>query len=393
MKKKLEAELISIAHRILKLKNKSDLVQLHLETQKLYEKLSVLKFVEENFADAKPTIGYKEVEDKLDSVFESVNDLPAEETPKAETPESETERVAEVEETASVAEVEDNKDALTETEASEEIQSEEEETAEEQNTLEAEKSEKQPEETSQENQPLTASDSPEENVAEAEKAETSVAGTKSEEDQPQENQETLENTPKPFAHITQEEVAEETLAATEPVIETPKEVQTEEVSKSDNSSFKPSFELAFDPKEDPDTDKFNTPAQTSLEDFLHDNYVDPVFVTPEDLQKEKEEKEKEKAAQSYTSYPSTSETPAKSLNDRMAKGIIIGLNDRIAFMNHLFNNSSEDYNRVLSQLMTIDNFREAKNFIETMVKPDYNNWAGKEEYEQRFMEIVEKKFS
>ena len=44
MKKKLEADLISIAHRILKLKNKSELVQLHQETQKLYEKLSVLLF-------------------------------------------------------------------------------------------------------------------------------------------------------------------------------------------------------------------------------------------------------------------------------------------------------------------------------------------------------------
>ena len=45
MKKKLEADLISIAHRILQLKNKSDINQLYLETQKLYEKLSVLRFV------------------------------------------------------------------------------------------------------------------------------------------------------------------------------------------------------------------------------------------------------------------------------------------------------------------------------------------------------------
>lgn len=387
MKKKLEAELISIAHRILKLKNKSDLVQLHLETQKLYEKLSVLKFVEENFAEAKPTIGYKEVEDKLDSAFESDNNLPAEETPKPETAEPTTE-VEAVEEKASLSEVENNEDILTEEGTSEENVSETEkeetvETAEETETPEAEKSEKQTEEI------LAAAESPEENIAETEKEETSELA--SEEAQAEEKSET-ENTPEPFTHITQEEVAEETLAAAEPIIET-KEEEKEEIPNSDNSSFKPSFELAFDPKEDPDTDKFNTPAQTSLEDFLHDNYVDPVFVTPEDFQKEKEEKEKEKAAQSYTSYQSTAETPAKSLNDRMAKGIIIGLNDRIAFMNQLFNNSSEDYNRVLSQLMTIDNFREAKNFIDTMVKPDYNNWAGKEEYEQRFMEIVEKKFS
>jgi hypothetical protein len=37
MKKRLEADLISIAHRILQLKNKSDINQLYSETQKLYE--------------------------------------------------------------------------------------------------------------------------------------------------------------------------------------------------------------------------------------------------------------------------------------------------------------------------------------------------------------------
>jgi len=38
MKKRLEAELISIAHRILKLKNRAELDQLQQETLKLYEK-------------------------------------------------------------------------------------------------------------------------------------------------------------------------------------------------------------------------------------------------------------------------------------------------------------------------------------------------------------------
>ena len=57
MKKRLEADLISIAHRILQIKDKSDVSQLYLETQKLYEKLSVLKFVEENYSYSKPTIG------------------------------------------------------------------------------------------------------------------------------------------------------------------------------------------------------------------------------------------------------------------------------------------------------------------------------------------------
>jgi hypothetical protein len=47
----------------------------------------------------------------------------------------------------------------------------------------------------------------------------------------------------------------------------------------------------------------------------------------------------------------------------------------------------------MNQLITFDSFAEAQNFIEDMVKPDYNNWEGKDDYVARFMEIVEKKFA
>src|SRR5688500_6254709 len=69
MKKKLEAELISIAHRILKLKNRAELDQLQAETLKLYEKISVLRFVEDNFSDVKPTIGYASAEETLEEIY------------------------------------------------------------------------------------------------------------------------------------------------------------------------------------------------------------------------------------------------------------------------------------------------------------------------------------
>ncbi|MGK4566392.1 hypothetical protein [Flavobacterium sp. 3HN19-14] len=87
MKKKLEAELVSIAHRILQLKNKSDLLQLHKEAQNLYEKLSLLKFVEENFADAKPTIGYAEIEAQIETTFDKED-----KTETADVPECKTEK-------------------------------------------------------------------------------------------------------------------------------------------------------------------------------------------------------------------------------------------------------------------------------------------------------------
>ena len=88
----------------------------------------------------------------------------------------------------------------------------------------------------------------------------------------------------------------------------------------------------------------------------------------------------------------SSEVKQRSLNDRLTKGLSFGLNDRIAFIKHLFNGSATDYNRVLSQLNTVGNKSEAISFIKQMVKPDYNNWSGKEVYESRFIDLVEKKF-
>lgn len=88
----------------------------------------------------------------------------------------------------------------------------------------------------------------------------------------------------------------------------------------------------------------------------------------------------------------SSQDKPRSLNDRLKKGINIGLNDRMAFVKHLFDGSTSDYNRVLSQLNTIKSKEEAFNFVSNIVKPDYNDWEGKEEYESRFLAIVEKKF-
>lgn len=87
------------------------------------------------------------------------------------------------------------------------------------------------------------------------------------------------------------------------------------------------------------------------------------------------------------------ESRPKSLNEVANKGLNIGLNDRLAFIKHLFEGQAEDYTRVLSQINTMDNFEEAKNFIKGQVKPDYNNWNNKEEYSDRFMAIVEKSFN
>ena len=82
----------------------------------------------------------------------------------------------------------------------------------------------------------------------------------------------------------------------------------------------------------------------------------------------------------------------RSLNDTLFKNNIqVGLNDRIAFVNQLFDGSQQDFNRVVSQLNSFKTEAEAKNFIYEFVKPDYD-WSAKEEFEQRLIELIERKF-
>lgn len=348
MKKKLEAELISIAHRILKLKNKSELHQLQQEAQNLYEKLTLLQFVENHFAEAKPTIGRSEIEDKIQAAFE---------------PKEEELPVSPIEET--VAETPEVNAALPQSEAEEEKAVEE---------------EHQPEVI----EPVAEGEATPE-ITEAPEQEKEIEPETASQEEPAEE-----------AEVVSEEATEES-------IEEEEEEEKETPVAAEDNSFKPAFELAFDTKDEEIAEEIkkeikNVSPQIAFDDLLGPDYKDPVFVKPEDLEKEKANNPANviPIGRSYNDAApviSLNKDQNTSLNDRMSKGIIIGLNDRIAFMTHLFANSSEDYNRVLSQLMTFGTYTEAKDFIDNMVKPDYNNWEGKDEYAERFMEIIEKRFS
>lgn len=336
MKKKLEAELISIAHRILKLKNKSEVIQLHQETQKLYEILSVLRFYEENFEEAKPTIGLPELEEKLEETFENkepetvaVIEEPKKEEPVVPEKEPEVETIATPEETLEAV--------ITEASVSEE----------ENTAIEEVVSE--PEQKEEPEEPV---------VAEAEKV---VVG--------------------------QIDIDESDLDEEEPLIEEEKAAFPEVME-----------EPVFEPvKEEPKKEA----QQITLEDLLGQHtYKEPEFVKVEDVPAEVE---KVADITFEPVFETKVETQSMSIDaekdaysrktDAVGKSISLGLNDRIAFEKNLFGGSGEDLNRVLSQLNSFDNYQDAQNFIEDLVKPDYNNWEGKEEYETRFMEIVEKRFS
>ena len=278
MKKRLEAELISIAHRILKLKNKSELDQLYKESRKLYETLSVLKFYQDNFDLVKNTVSEEVLEEKLVSEFEK------------ETP------IAIVAEVSQVVE----------------------------NTIQ-----------------------------------------------------------EPIAELKNLEVGDESFEDNDSSDHEDKEDhESDEVASKEEPVFKPTFELDQEEAlvEEAPIEEAKESKPVTFDTLLGENYQDPIFVKPGEASLFSTINEEIKTAE------------GQSLNNVLSSSIAIGLNDRIGFVKYLFGDSNEDFNRVLSQLNTFDTWEEAKIFIEEMVKPDYDNWKGQEDYEERFMEIVEKKF-
>ncbi|GAB3709967.1 hypothetical protein [Flavobacterium koreense] len=317
MKKRLEAELISIAHRVLKLKNKSEIDQLYHETQKLYEALTVLKFYGDNYEQVKSDISNEDIEEKIESFVENKTVVA--------TPKVVVEEIVEVEETENLKQVQ---------------------------------------------------------IEEVEEVVEQEIVAASEETEVQE--EDVEEEPVIVGEITLEE--EDEIEEEVPVGE----------AKSD-LDFEPIFELAAETPvetEEIEEPKVEEPKketqQISFEDLLGQNYTEPVFVKPNDVTLPTSKKEVFEKSDDIIVDRFEGKTP--SLNDKLAKTINIGLNDRMGFVKFLFADSNEDYNRVLSQLNTFSTFREAKDFIDEIIKPDYNNWVGADDYADRFIELVEKKF-
>lgn len=247
MKKKLESELMSIAHRILKLKGKEDVVKMHYEVRELYERLSVLKFAQENFEDELPTIGNdSSFFDMLDTAFNNkVSDN---------------------------IEVEDK------------------------------------------------------------------------------------------IYINLDDVEDDGIM--EPVMEKIKDMVAQMPPEAQvvDKIFEEAIPKTLYHKKDFDE---------ITADFKEMPVFDPVEEKPNAPKK----------------------NVKKSLNDKLKGGFVIDLNDKIAFIKHLFDGNAKDLDRVISLLNTATNFAEAEHIIKAKVKPDYNFWIDKDEYADRFMEIVEAKFN
>ncbi len=242
MKKKLEADLISIAHRILKLKGKEDVTKMHAEAAALYEKLSVLKFANENFEGDWPTIG-------SDSSFFGMLD------------------------TAFNNKVSDN----------------------------------------------------------------------------------IEIEDKIYVNLDEKEDDQ----IYEPVMEKIKDM------------------VAQMPQESQQVDEM---VETVVAEPKATEHIEDIAAGFEELPE-------------FEPLSEAKDRQRQSLNEQLKNGgIHIGLNDKIAFIKHLFDGKNEDYERVVSQIKTMTSYEDALNLINTMVKPDYNNWTDKVDYEERFMAIIERKF-
>lgn len=332
MKKKIEGELISIAHRLLKLKNHTETVQLHEEVKKLYEQLTLLKFYEANTVLVN--------EEFSEAAFE--------------------EKVAKI--VVGTIEVEDEEEEIMEMASKEHITQIEEELF-EKNDI------------SHEAFPGNGED---------------VIAMASKEHIAQITEELFEKNDISHEAFPVKEVKEEAVEveAKPEVIEEKKEI----TSNPEIIGTKVSKQISMDDilVHDYQATMFVKKDEPIIEELIKE----PVFeaVQPEAA------KEEPVKVEEINNEPKVEEVVAEVKEEQKAepvptgKAIVLGLNDKIAFEKNLFANNGDDLQRVISQLNTFTNWDEAKSFVLDFVKPDYNNWEGKEEFEVRFLELVENKF-
>jgi hypothetical protein len=321
MKKKIEGELISIAHRLLKLKNHNETIQLLEEVKKLYEQLSLLKFYEANTALVNEEFSEELFEEKVEKIVVGTIDVVDEEEIYVEM--ASKEHIAQIEE-----------ELFEKSEISHEL-------------------------------------FPTNNILEIEKEEIiseSIVEERLEEEQVKQEAaaEVIENQTKKKKATSNPEIIGTKVT---------KQISMEDILVHD---YQDTF---FEKKETENEPTLDSPEPITEEEIIEEK-GEEISIEIESVSESTPEVEIEIASESIE------ETPVVN-----GKAIVLGLNDKIAFEKNLFAGNGDDLNRVLSQLNTFTNWDEAKSFVLDFVKPDYNNWENKEEFEVRFLEIVENKFN
>lgn len=354
MKKVLEGELLSIAHRILQMKDK-EVDNLYKEAKGLYEKLLILKFYQDTSAKGKAEdVTEEEWQEKLQAAYAEE----AEEQERRQMPEELIDekypRVPEDKQTIHLLETEDKIAPETETEEAETKQ--------------------------QVNYDTDFIEEPyeEENEDDAllhqylDEHEALLKESEQQEKEPEEENTTADSDENPIQDGTKQQKANEYNPFDGFNFGDVEFIRVEDVEEIEVHKF----DAEFTAKEE-DTEKISSATVTDIRD------------------KEESPEQNQNTLFNVEQVAVNGSKPhkTKSINDIYNGTIAVGLNDRIAFEKHLFGGSAEDLNRVLSQLNTVSSMDEAKSLIEHLVKPEYNNWEGKEEYEDRFLALIESKFT
>ncbi len=301
MKKRIEGELISIAHRILKLKDKDDVIKLQNEAKNLYEQLTLLRFYEENIALVEQEISKENFETKIGKNIVGTIDIEDDDEIQIASPEN----------------VDIIKQSLFEQTP----------------TLDNDLINHAQEET----KGLTSKN----NIISIEA----------------ELMDSIPEINKPINTVEGQAKVRDEIIGTK----VNKQISIEELLVHDYQ------ETVFSKKDETSSlESVNQVSQTVISE-LTEQVIKP--------------KESDLATEKKVSAISSEGNP-----------LAISLNDRIAFEKNLFNGNSDDLNRVLSQLNTFSSLTEAKSFLLDFVKPDYNNWQGKEAFERMFLDIIENKF-
>ena len=180
------------------------------------------------------------------------------------------------------------------------------------------------------------------------------------------------------------------------------ELEQEEKSKTliEEETITPQFEEIPEIVESVDEESLESEKITSAEPIeeepllsLNDLFVPTFDGIKEDMSQKDEFKDTISLDETENLFQIKKEEPKQlSLNDKLVgSSIQVGLNDRIAFVNKLFGFSQSDFNKVLSRLNEYHTKEEALKYFQHQVKPNYN-WKGKEELEDRFVSLIERKF-
>lgn len=185
-------------------------------------------------------------------------------------------------------------------------------------------------------------------------------------------------------HLEKESNQDDSVAVIEQIEELKIELEVEKLSPVEKKDLKE--EVAEEPKT-PIIDEEEPPLS------LNDLFVPTFDGIKEDMSQKAEFRDTVSLDETENLFQTKKEEPRQlSLNDKLVgSSIQVGLNDRIAFVNKLFNFSQSDFNKALTKLNGFETKKEALNYFQYQVKPNYN-WKGKEELEERMITLIERKF-